>query len=87
MLLNIVVGIIFLFVIIVVFSAFNQKDTFTKILYLNISTTLSALFICCIGTYTTNSSYIDIALIYFILSIISVSAYLKYFIQKKNEQK
>lgn len=88
MFLNILALIIFVFAIIIVCGAIVQRDTFTKILFLNVSTTIISLFICFTATYKVNSSYIDIAIIYFILSVIVSSAYLKYFIHLKqqNEQ-
>ena len=82
MLLNICSVIIFLFSVFLVWKTFLQKDIFIKLLFLNSSTSLIALFICFLGTYKVNSSYIDIAIIYFILSAITTSAYLKYFLQK-----
>ncbi|RTK92780.1 MAG: cation:proton antiporter [Rickettsiales bacterium] len=86
MFLNILVLVIFLFAIIIAAGAILQRDIFTKILFLNVSTTIISLFICFIATYKVNSSYIDIAIIYFILSIIVSSAYLKYFIQSKKQK-
>ncbi|MFK7974428.1 MAG: monovalent cation/H+ antiporter complex subunit F [Rickettsiaceae bacterium] len=59
-----------------------NRDIFTKLLFLNTGTSLASLFICLLGSYQVNNSYIDIALIYFLLSTIATSAYLKYFIQK-----
>lgn len=82
MLLNICSVIIFLFSVFLVWKTFLQKDIFIKLIFLNSSTSLIALFICFLGTYKVNSSYIDIAIIYFILSAITTSAYLKYFLQK-----
>lgn len=58
-----------------------QKDIFTKILLLNTSTNVSALFICFLSSFEVNSSYIDIALIYFLLSVVVTCAYAKYFNQ------
>ena len=63
-----------------------QKDIFIKILFLNTGTSLAALFICVLGTFKANNSYIDIALIYFLLSVIVTSAYLQYFLQKHQKE-
>ncbi len=71
----------------IIYGLFLQKDIFTKILFLNVSTSLSALFICFFGTYKVNYSYIDIALIYFLLSVIANAAYLKYFLPRPNTKK
>ena len=76
---------IFLFLVfacIVICGAFLQRDIFTKLLFVNTGTSLAALFICFLGSFKANSSYIDIAFIYFLLSVIATSAYLKYFLQK-----
>ena len=54
---------------------------------LNSFTTLASLFICCLGLYSGNSSYLDIAIIYFLLSFIAINGYLKYFINESNEKK
>lgn len=72
---------------IVTCSLFWQKDIFTKLLLLNTATSLASLFICFLGTYKVNNSYIDIALIYFLLSVIANAAYLKYFLPNKTDQK
>ncbi len=76
-----------LFASIIAFGAFRQKDIFNKILFLNVATSTGALFICFLGTIRVNSSFIDIALIYFLLSIVANCAYLKYFMQKDKHEK
>ena len=76
---------VFLFLVfacIVICGAFSQRDIFTKLLFVNTGTSLASLFICFLGSFKANSSYIDIAFIYFLLSVIATSAYLKYFLQK-----
>lgn len=67
---------------IVICGSLFQRDIFTKLLFLNIGTTIAALFICFLGSFKVNNSYIDIALIYFLLSVVASNAYLKYFMQK-----
>ena len=64
----------------------NKNDLFLKILFLNTGTSLASLFICFLGTIRANSTYLDIALIYFLLSVIASSAYLKYFMQKNQAE-
>lgn len=86
MLLNIFLIIISSFAIAVVCAMCLQKDIFIKLLFLNIATSIGALFICCLGSYKANSSYIDIALIYFLLSVIANGAYLKYFSRKNQKE-
>lgn len=71
---------------VVSFGIFWYKDIFTRILFLNSATSLSALFISILGSIKVNSSYIDIALIYFFLSVIASLAYLKYFMHKHKDE-
>ncbi len=75
---------VFISVIIVmlILGLFFQHDIFTKILFLNSATSVISLLICILGTFKANNSYLDISIIYFILSTIINAAYLKYFIQK-----
>ncbi len=80
--LNICVLLSLVFACVVICGAFLQRDIFTKLLFVNIGTSLVALFICFLSSFKANSSYIDIAFIYFLLSVIATSAYLKYFLQK-----
>ena len=80
--LSISVFLFLVFACIVICGAFLQRDMFTKLLFVNTGTSLAALFICFLGSFKVNSSYIDIAFIYFLLSVIATSAYLKYFLQK-----
>ena len=86
--LNIFLIILSILSIIVICGIFLQKEIFTKLLFLNTGTSLASLFICFLGSYKVNNSYIDIALIYFLLSVVGTSAYLKYFLHKHQiEQK
>jgi multisubunit Na+/H+ antiporter MnhF subunit len=82
MMLNICLTILSIYLAIVICGIFLQKDIFTKLLFLNTATSLASLFICFLGSYKVNNSYIDIALIYFLLSVVGNAAYLKYFLQK-----
>lgn len=84
--LNICLFITLIFSSVVICGAFVQRDLFIKLLFLNTGTSLAALFICFLGTFKVNNSYIDIALIYFLLSVVSTNAYLKYFIQKHKSE-
>ncbi len=75
------------FIILLMIGLFRQKDVFTKLLFLNSATSVASLFICMLGSFFVNSSYIDIALIYFLLSVVASNAYLKYFIEKDKNAK
>jgi multisubunit Na+/H+ antiporter MnhF subunit len=85
--LNICLILVLILSSIVICGAFLQKDMFTKLLFINTGTSIAALFICFLGSFKVNSSYIDIALIYFLLSVVATSAYLKYFMQKHKKEK
>ena len=84
--LNIFLTISLGFSLIVIYGICQQKDIFIKLLFLNTSTSLISLFICFLGSYKVNNSYIDIALIYFLLSVVCTLAYLKFFLQKHKQE-
>ncbi len=71
----------------VIAYGFFRKDIFERLLYINTGTSLAALFICFLGSVKANNSYIDIALIYFLLSWVSTSAYMKYFLSTEERNK
>lgn len=79
---NIAVLIIILLGLSVVILAALSNDIFTRVLLLSTSTNILSLFFCFLGTYKVNSSYIDIAIIYFLLSCIGSCAYMRYFLQQ-----
>ena len=84
--LNICLIVVLIFSAIVICGAFLQRDIFLKLLFLNTGTSIAALFICFLGSFKVNNSYIDIALIYFLLTVIATNAYLKYFLQKHKDE-
>ena len=84
--LNIFLIVSLLLSVIVILGIFWQKDIFNKLLFLNTGTSLVSLFICALGSFKANSYYIDIALIYFLLSVVTSSAYLKYFFYKHKRE-
>ena len=84
--LNICLILVLILSSIVICVAFLQKDMFIKLLFLNTGTSIAALFICFLGSFKVNSSYIDIALIYFLLSAVATNAYLKYFMQRHKKE-
>jgi multisubunit Na+/H+ antiporter MnhF subunit len=57
-------------------------ELFTQILFLSSITNLGVVMIVALGSYSFNESYLDIALIYAILSFITSQAILKYIIRK-----
>jgi multisubunit Na+/H+ antiporter MnhF subunit len=85
MIINILLYILFALVLILVIALLRQKNTITKLIFLGSITTITSLIICTIASYERNDYYIDMALIYFFLSSIATSAYLKYYL-KKSEQ-
>ena len=84
--LNICLILVLILSSVIICGAFLQKDIFIKLLFLNTGTSVAALFICFLGAFKVNSSYIDIALIYFLLSVVATNAYLKYFMQKHKKE-
>lgn len=77
--LNLSIIALLIFISLLLYIFLNNKDVFTKLLVLNSLTSVSTLFICFLSIFKANSSYIDIAIIYFMLSFIAGNAYLKYF--------
>ena len=84
--LNICLILVLIFSSIVICGAFLQRDIFIKLLFLNTGTSIAALFICFLGSFKVNNSYIDIALIYFLLSAVATNYYLKYFMHKHKKE-
>jgi len=70
-----------------VVGVFIGKNIFIKIMFLNSTTILVTLFICTLGSFGGNGSYLDIAIIYFALSFIATNGYLKYFLSKQSNNK
>ncbi|MCC8399190.1 MAG: monovalent cation/H+ antiporter complex subunit F [Rickettsia endosymbiont of Gnoriste bilineata] len=73
-----------LFVALMVYLLLKNGNIFVKLLVLNSLTSIMTLFICFLGSFKMNNCYLDIALIYFLLSFIASGAYLKYFIGQSN---
>lgn len=85
--LDIVLIVISLFLCLITYLFTRKTGIFTKLLILNSFAALVSLFICCLGLYLGNNSYLDIAIIYFLLSFIATNGYLKYFIHESNKNK
>ncbi|WP_342225222.1 monovalent cation/H+ antiporter complex subunit F [Rickettsia endosymbiont of Urophora cardui] len=79
--------IISLFISLITYLFIRKTDIFTKLLILNSLTSVVSLFIYCLGFYLGNSSYLDIAIIYFLLSFIATNGYLKYFVYESDKNK
>ncbi|MCC8483761.1 MAG: monovalent cation/H+ antiporter complex subunit F [Rickettsia endosymbiont of Labidopullus appendiculatus] len=73
-----------LFVALMIYLLLKNGNIFVKLLVLNSLTSIMTLFICFLGSFKMNNCYLDIALIYFLLSFIASGAYLKYFIGQSN---
>ncbi len=73
-----------LFVALMIYLLLKNGNIFVKLLVLNSLTSIMTLFICFLGAFKMNSCYLDIALIYFLLSFIASGSYLKYFIGQSN---
>ncbi|MDR0296721.1 MAG: cation:proton antiporter [Rickettsia sp.] len=74
-----------LFVALMIYLLLKNGNIFVKLLVLNSLTSIITLFICFLGSFKMNNCYLDIALIYFLLSFITSGAYLKYFIGQSNK--
>jgi multisubunit Na+/H+ antiporter MnhF subunit len=61
-----------------------RESVFDKLLCINFATNIIIVLICLIGSYKSNQSYIDIAFIYGLLSYITTMAFLRYFINKQD---
>ncbi len=85
MLINFSLFITLIFASIVICGVFFKQDIFERIIFLNTGTSIAGLFICILGTFESSSYYIDVALIYFILSFIATMAYMQYFLDKEEE--
>ncbi|KAF8818454.1 monovalent cation/H+ antiporter complex subunit F [Rickettsia endosymbiont of Cardiosporidium cionae] len=70
--------------VILFFKSLFSKNIFSKIVFLNVGSNLISLSICFLGSFKTNQSYVDIALIYTLLSGITAIAYGKYFLLNKS---
>ena len=73
-------------ILISIIALILNKEIFTKILFLNYISGLVILLISIISLYPYKSSYVDIAMIYAILSFIVSIGFLNYF-KIKNDRK
>lgn len=76
--LNIFASLITIFILISFIGLLLQKDILTKFVFLNFITNLAILFIVTLGSYKYNESFIDIAIIYALLSFIASEALLRF---------
>ncbi len=81
MILNAIFLVLVLCSIILAFLALIKNNFFIKLLLVNVSTSLMSCAICVLSSFHGNSSYIDIAIIYYLVGSISSIAYLKYFVK------
>ncbi|WP_342272373.1 monovalent cation/H+ antiporter complex subunit F [Candidatus Tisiphia endosymbiont of Parasteatoda lunata] len=73
-----------LFIGLMIYLLLKNVNIFVKLLVLNSLTSIITLFICFLGSFKMNNCYLDIAIIYFLLSFIASGAYLKYLINQSN---
>lgn len=62
-----------------VFFTLKGTDIFTKILYLNITTNILSLSVVILSLIEANKYFLDLAIIYFLLSFIATAAYSRFF--------
>jgi multicomponent Na+:H+ antiporter subunit F len=84
MALNILAIITSLIILVVVILLLITKEFLQKILVFGVLSNLAMLFIVILGSYKYNESYIDIAIIYILLSFIVNKAILQFVILRKN---
>ncbi len=77
---------IFIFILILSFTTILRKSVLDKLLCINMTTNLIVVLICLLSSYKFNQSYIDIAIIYGLLSYISIMAFLRFFITQHRSQ-
>jgi len=70
-------SILFVIFIMIIVCIFKVKDFFSRIICLNSISNLVALFIANLGTYEGRESYLDVALIYMLLSYVFTIALLR----------
>ncbi len=75
--LNGVVSIFCLMVLVLTIGLVSAKEVFTKFLFMNMMSNIAILIIVAMSSYKYNSSFLDIALIYSILSFIAPQGLLK----------
>ncbi len=81
--LNIFAIIITIFIVVLLIGLLLEKEIFAKFLFLNSITNVIVLMIVTLGSYQYNGSFLDIALIYSLLSFIASQGLLKFVITKK----
>lgn len=81
---SVILGLLLIAIFSLVIGVIKRNNVLIKILFMNSATILATLFICTLGSIEVNSSYLDIAIIYFLLSYIASLGYLRYFL---NQQK
>lgn len=75
--LNGVVSIFCLMVLVLTIGLVSAKEVFAKFLFMNMMSNIAILIIVAMSSYKYNSSFLDIALIYSILSFIAPQGLLK----------
>lgn len=68
-------------ILVLIIGVILGKSIFIKLLFFSAATNIAVLFICFMGSFAFNDTYIDIGIIYLLLSFIAMLAYLKYFVE------
>ena len=85
LMLNIFAIIITIFIVILLIGLLLEKEIFAKFLFLSSITNVIALMIVILGSYQYNESFLDIALIYSLLSFIASQGLLKFVIGRQKD--
>ncbi|MDF2965058.1 MAG: putative monovalent cation/H+ antiporter subunit [Rickettsiaceae bacterium] len=86
MLTKYLIVIVILAILILTILTIVRESLFDKLLCINSATNLVIVLICLLGSYKYNQSYIDIAIIYGLLSYITNMAFLRFFINNQNHK-
>jgi multicomponent Na+:H+ antiporter subunit F len=86
MLFKYLIIIVFLCILFLAVTALIRESFFDKLLCINAATNLAIVIICLLGSYKYNQSYIDIAIIYGLLSYITTMAFLRFFINEQTHK-
>jgi multicomponent Na+:H+ antiporter subunit F len=86
MLFKYLIIIILLCILFLIITGLIRDSFFDKLLCINTATNLVVVIICLLGSYKYNQSYIDIAIIYGLLSYITTMAFLRFFINAQNHK-
>ena len=81
MMVNFVICILLLVILLLFIGLFKASSVFERILFINSITNIGIVIAAILSSFESNSSYIDIALIYAFLSFLAMVGFLNYYNQ------